>query len=282
MLIKGNKSGYRPSMLRTGAGRSKLSAMITAARERDLISAADLLLDARRTCHPIDDLPIELRPTSLEEAYFVQDRMSWTYEDVGGWKVGAPSPEATPSFAPMPAAWMTGTGCDLRGVVHRYRGIEAEIAFKLQRDLPPRDIPYTREEVMAAIASMHPAIEILETGLRDPEQATKLTAVADMALHGGFVYGDPVPNWQSIDFAKEQVSLAIDGTIRVERTGSNTSGDLLRLLPWLANEGARRTEGLKKGDWITTGSWTGNTLATAGSAVEARFASCKPVVFRFA
>ena len=36
-------------------------------------------------------------------------------------------------------------------------------------------------------------------------------------------------------------------SVRVERTGSNTSGDLMRLLPWLANEGAARTDGLKTG-----------------------------------
>jgi 2-keto-4-pentenoate hydratase len=102
-----------------------------------------------------------------------------------------------------------------------------------------------------------------------------------MAMHGGFVYGDPVPGWQDINFAKESVLLAVDGSVRVERTGSNTSGDLMRLLPWLANEGASRTEGLKKGDWITTGSWTGNTMATAGATVETRFAHAGQVVLRF-
>jgi len=256
--------------------------MMTGAREKDLISAADMLLDARRTCKPIADLPKELRPTTLEEAYFIQDRMSWAYERIGGWKIGAPTPDATPSFAPMPADWMTSSGCGLRGIAHRYRGVEAEIAFKLGSDLPQRGTPYTREEVVAAIASMHPAIEVLETALLNPDEATKLTSVADMSMHGGFVYGDPVPDWQNIDFAKESVSLAIDGAVRVERTGSNTSGDLMRLLPWLANEGASRTEGLKKGDWITTGSWTGNTLAAAGASVETRFARAGQVVLRFA
>jgi 2-keto-4-pentenoate hydratase len=256
--------------------------MMTGAREKDLISAADMLLDARRTCKPIADLPKELRPTTLEEAYFIQDRMSWAYERIGGWKIGAPTPDATPSFAPMPADWMTSSGCGLRGIAHRYRGVEAEIAFKLGADLPQRETPYTREEVVAAIASMHPAIEVLETALLNPDEATKLTSVADMSMHGGFVYGDPVPDWQSIDFAKESVSLSIDGALRVERTGSNTSGDLMRLLPWLANEGASRTEGLKKGDWITTGSWTGNTLAAAGASVETRFARAGQVVLRFA
>jgi len=255
--------------------------MMTGAREKDLIHAADLLLDARRTNQPITDLPKEFRPTTLEEAYFIQDRMSWAYEAIGGWKVGAPTPEATPSFAPMPAAWITCSGCELRGVMHRYRGVEAEIAFKMGADLPPREVPYTREEVVAAIESMHPAIEILETALADPDQATKLTSVADMAMHGGFVFGEAVQDWQSIDFNKESVTLTINGTVRVERTGSNTSGNLMRLLPWLANEGASRTEGLKKGDWITTGSWTGNEQAGAGAMVEARFARAGRVVLRF-
>lgn len=150
------------------------------------------------------------------------------------------------------------------------------------KDLPPRETPYTREEVIAAIASMHPAIEILETALADPAHADKLTGVADLSLHGGFVYGEAVPNWQNIDFTKESVTLAVDGSVRVERTGSNTSGDLLRLLPWLANEGASRTEGLKKGDWITTGSWTGFTQGDAGSAVEAVFSTAGKAFMRFA
>ncbi|MEG9436252.1 fumarylacetoacetate hydrolase family protein [Edaphobacter sp. HDX4] len=256
--------------------------MITGSRQKDLMDAADMLVDARRTCHPIADLPKGLQPTTLEEAYFVQDRMSLAYERIGGWKVGAPGADATPTFAPMPADWITCTGCELRGLTHRFRGVEAEIAFKMGADLLPRETPYTRDEVFSAVASMHPAIEILETGLIDPEQATKLSGVADMALHGGFVYGNAVADWQSIDFSKETVSLAVDGAVRVQRTGSNTAGDLTRLLPWLVNEGASRTEGLRKGDWITTGSWTGITIATAGSTVEATFVHAGRVAFRFA
>src|SRR5271154_4425692 len=142
--------------------------MITGAQERQLISAADMLLDARRTGTPIADLPKDLQPTSMEEAYFVQDRMSWTYEAIGGWKVGAPTADATPIFAPMPANWMSCSGCEIRGVTHRYRGLEAEIAFYMGEDLPPREKPYSREEVIAAIASCHPAIEVLDSALLDP------------------------------------------------------------------------------------------------------------------
>jgi 2-keto-4-pentenoate hydratase len=255
--------------------------MISGAQERQLMDAADMLLDARRTCKPIMDLPVDNRPTTLEEAYFVQDRMSWAYEAIGGWKVGAPTPDATPSFAPMPLIWMSCSGCELRGMNHRYRGLEAEIAFLLGKDLPPREMPYTREEVIAAIASCHPAIEILESGLVDPAQASKLSGVADLALHGGFVFGDAYPDWQNLDFSKEHVTITVDGSVRADRTGSNTSGDLMRLLPWLANEGASRTEGLKMGDWITTGSWTGFTQACGGSSVDVEFAHAGKVHLRF-
>jgi 2-keto-4-pentenoate hydratase len=112
-------------------------------------------------------------------------------------------------------------------------------------------------------------------------KAEKLSMIADLQMHGAFVYGAPVANWQSIDFSREHVTLAVDGVVRVERTGSNTSGDLMRLLPWLANEGAARTGGLKAGQWVTTGSWTGLALGTAGSCVDVHFSTAGEVDLRF-
>jgi 2-keto-4-pentenoate hydratase len=263
---------------------------MTGLREKELMDAADLLLDARRTGVPIADLPEALRPTTQDEAYFVQDRMAEAYEEIGGWKIGAATPEATPAFAPMPRNWIAASGAELTDLPGskqwRYRGLEAEIAFLMGDDLPPRHVaqgqtPYTREEVVAAIASCHPAIEVLESGLLDPEMATPLSKQADLQMHGGFVYGPAYADWRSIDFTKETVVLAVDGAVRVERTGSNTSGDLMRLLPYLANEGAARTGGLKRGDWITTGSWTGNVQAQSGSSVDVRFGTAGRVGLRF-
>ena len=132
------------------------------------------------------------------------------------------------------------------------------------------------------MASCHPAIEVLETAFRDPAKAAREAMLADLQMHGGFVYGPAVAGWQNIDFMQEGVSLAVDGVVRVERTGSNTSGDLLKLLPWLANEGASRTGGLRAGQWITTGSWTGNTPADIGSTVTAEFSAAGRVDLRFA
>jgi 2-keto-4-pentenoate hydratase len=255
---------------------------MTGPEELRIIDAANVLLDARRTCHPIADLPANLQPQSVDEAYAIQDRMIAALGEIGGWKIGAPSPDATPMYAPMPHAWIAATGSTLAGERWRFRGLEAEIAFLVGSDLPPRPQPYTREETIAAMASCHPAIEVLEPAFEDPFKVARLSTIADLQMHGGFVYGPAVPNWQSIDFSKEHVLLVVDGVVRVERTGSNTAGDLLRLLPWLANEGAARTGGLRKGQWVTTGSWTGYTLGSPGSVVEVCFDTAGRVDLRFA
>ena len=254
---------------------------MTGNRENDLEAAADLLLDARRTNTPIADLPENLRPTNLDEVYAVQDTIAEAYGEIGGWKIGAPNPEATPLFAPMPAAWIAPGGSLLSGN-RWFRGLEAEIAFLVGEDLPPRATPYSREEVVAAMASCHPVIEVLEPGFSDPFKVDRNSMLADLQIHGGFIYGPAFDNWKSVDFTTEKVTLAVDGVIRIERTGSNTSGDFIKLLPWLANEGATRTGGLRKGQWITTGSWIGYTQADAGSTVDVIFSTVGSVSLRFA
>jgi 2-keto-4-pentenoate hydratase len=249
---------------------------MTGTRENMLQQAANVLLDARRTGETIADLPADLQPADLAEVYFIQDAMAAAMGEIGGWKIGAPTPEATPLFAPMPKVWMAANGSSLGGQRFRYRGLEGEVAFQVGKDLPPRAQgapPYTREEVLDAMASCHPAVEVLESAFTDPSQASRLASLADLQIHGGFVFGPAYPGWRAVDFNREHVVLSVDGVIRVDRTGSNTSGDLLKLLPWLANEGASRTGGLRAGQWITTGSWTGNTPGTTGSTVEVDFST---------
>src|SRR5215469_15177593 len=147
---------------------------MTGERENQLIQAGAILMDARRTNKPIDELPQPLRPVTLEEAYFIQGRLALAYGEIGGWKIGAPTSDATPLFAPMPLVWIVPSETQL-GAKHRFRGLEAEIAFLIGRDLPPPPTPYSREEVVAAIASCHPASEVIESGLTDPTRADKLS-----------------------------------------------------------------------------------------------------------
>ena len=247
------------------------------------LDAANALLDARRTVTPIPDLPDALRPTTEAEAFAVQDELILAYGEIGGWKVGRPSPEATPVCAPMPRAWMASDGAILAAPHFRFRGLEAELAFLLGEDLPPRTTPYTLDEIKAAIASAHPAIEILESALTEPTEAPRLSMLADLQMHGGFVYGPPITNWRALNFAGETATLAVDGSIRAEHTASANSGDFFfSLLLWLANDGAARTNGLRAGQFITTGSWTGVTRTSSNSTVDAHFTTLGRVCLTFA
>ncbi|SEF53695.1 2-keto-4-pentenoate hydratase [Bryocella elongata] len=255
---------------------------MTENREHALRNAASILIDTRTVGQTVTDLPVELQPVDMDEIYFVQDLVASAFGPVGGYKIGAPTPDAAPFFAPMPEAWINPNGATLSGPHWRFRALEAEIAFLVGEDLPPRETPYSREEVLAAMASCHPAIEVLESALADPIKAARGSSMGDLQMHGGFVPGPAVKDWQSIDFTKERVTVTVNGEVLVERVGSNTSGDFLRLLPFLANEGAARTGGLKRGQWITTGSWTGNTPVAAGSHCVAEFSTAGKAELTFA
>ncbi len=154
----------------------------------------------------------------------------------------------------------------------RVFGIEAEIAFRLARDLPPRGKPYTHDEVVAAIASMHPAIELVDSRFADWQKVDALSKIADNQSNGALIHGSAVANWQKLglDLARPPITVTIDGK-EAARTAGNSGGDPLRLLTALANHCTGRTGGLREGDMITTGSITGVTFAKPGAAVTADF-----------
>jgi 2-keto-4-pentenoate hydratase len=241
--------------------------------EDRLRQAAEILLKARRELDPIAELPAELRPNSQQEAYTLQNIVATALGPIGGWKIGASSPDVTPLFGPMPLlGGFAPSGYTLSRHMRRYRGVEAEIAFLLGKDLPARKQPYSREEVVDAITSAHPAIELLESAYLDPDKVDRLSMIGDLQMNGGFAYGPAYANWQNFDFSQESVTVSIDGSIRFEGTATNTAGtDLLRLVVYLANEGATRTGGIEAGQWVTTGSWSGKTLASAGSTALVSF-----------
>jgi 2-keto-4-pentenoate hydratase len=179
---------------------------------------------------------------------------------------------------------MLAPGAPVPASRSRLRGVEVEVAFLIAHDLPSRASFYTREEISAAVASVHPAIEIVESALLDPSAVPPLLKSADLQINGGFVYGPAFAesNWPSIDWTTETASLIVNGSIRLERTASNTAGtDLLRLLQYVANEGSVRTGGLHKGQWVTTGSWTGLSFCNPGDHVEGRFTGSSPARLTF-
>jgi 2-keto-4-pentenoate hydratase len=236
------------------------------------------LLDARRR-GTIISLASEDVPQSEAAAYAVQHAVAQSLGPIGGWKVGAGGPAAAASAAPLPASGIMSAPA-LLPAAWSDRLVEAEIAFRIGTDLPPRAAAYTRAEVLAAIASCHPVVEVVQWRIAEGVLAPPNLKLADHGGHGALVVGEAVPAWQQIDFATLTVTQEIAGQETKRGTG-NPAGDMIRLVAWLADEGAVWAGGLKAGQIVTCGSWTGVTEAAAGAPVTVTFAGLAPVELRF-
>ena len=228
-----------------------------------------------RTPRPLD-LPAALRPRSAAEAYAVQDAVVRERGEVAGWKVGAASPQAEPVRAALTkdSVWVDAAGQAVHlpaagfGVI----GVEAELVYQLGADLPDRAIPYTAAEVLAAVVSVRAAIEVCDTRFAAWAQQGEWSRLADQACHGALIVGSGVADVAAVQPLMQGVTLSVNGSVAVQHAAwGNPAGDPLRLLVWLANEGARSLGGLRAGQWVTTGSCTGTVLVAPGTVVGADF-----------
>jgi 2-keto-4-pentenoate hydratase len=232
--------------------------------------AASILLEARRARRWLPSLPEACRPLSSEQCYAIQRRVLAELGPIAAWKVGAPSPEAQPVCAAIAAGTLFESGANLPATMFHLVGIEAEIAYRLSADLPPRDRDYGLDELIAAIDSVHPAIEVSDTRFVTWASQDRFSHVADQLNHGALVFGTGRADWQSVEAASQKTILSIDGRATVEVVGGNPGGDPLRLLVWLANVGAHPFGGLRAGTIVTTGSVTGVEFVKVPMTAEAQ------------
>ncbi|HEY0835905.1 MAG TPA: fumarylacetoacetate hydrolase family protein [Azospirillum sp.] len=249
----------------------------------DRAERAAALLIAARTGDRLRELPEDCRPRTAEEAYAIQDLVLARTGPANAWKVGAKTPEGEPACAPMPVPTVHPSPATLPSDAFGVRLIEAEIAYRFGRALPPRPQPYTADEVLAAVDAVLPGIEVVDGRFQDRNAVDALSILADNITSGAYVTGAPVFDWRRIEPARQGVQLRVNGAIVVDTVGGNPAGgDLTRLLVWAANALSMRGHGLKPGDIVTTGSCTGMTPAGPGDAVEAEFPGLGTVSLRFA
>jgi 2-keto-4-pentenoate hydratase len=233
--------------------------------------AAQFLLAVRQGGRRPAALPESMRPRTVGDAYAIQDAVATTLGAVGGWKVGAKGPAAEPTCAPLPASLILRSPQRFARGRFADNGVEAELAFTLARDLPPRPQPYAAADLEAAVATVHAAIEIVESRFADLNAVDALSLLADFQSNGALVIGDGIALPEAFESSTQQVTLDIDGKRVAESRGCNPAGDVLRLLAWMANHASARSGGLRRGDVVTTGSWTGMRFVAPGARVEAAF-----------
>jgi 2-keto-4-pentenoate hydratase len=171
---------------------------------------------------------------------------------------------AEPTCAPVAASAIVESGATFDAARFHGLALEVEFAFRLKRDLPPRDQAYRYEEVVDAVDFV-PLIEIVGSRYRDRTGLSVAEQLADANANGAFVLGKAITDWRSFDFMRQRVELAIDGTVVQSAMGTHPAGDPLKLVVWQANHLTGRNGGLRSGAVVTTGSLQGMTPAGAGS-----------------
>ena len=253
-------------------------------------AAAGLLHAARRDVRAISALPGGLRPQSAAEAYAIQDALfEQSGAELTGFKIGCTSQAAQdylatdgPFYGCMSHESVRESPAELSAGGFIFRLIEPEFAFRLGADLPARRAAYGRGETAAAVASAHPAIEVINSAFgQDWTRAGAPALIADNGVHGAFVLGPACADWRALDLAAHRVTLLRNGCEEGDGVGANALGHPLDALAWLANQGALGGRGLKVGDVVTTGVVTPFIYVEAGDRVTADFGALGEVSLRF-
>lgn len=208
-------------------------------------------------------------PRSRIDAYQVQDLMIAALGGACGWKVGLGEKNPEPYCAPLPRARLRPSGCDYVRP-DKVARVEAELGFRLGRDVPPSTTFRDKAGCTALIDAIVPCIEIIETRLTAPAARDPLWKLADLQANGGLVLGCPVP-WKAQNLSK--VRLTIDPAQRdAFDLVSHPFGEPLDLFCWMINHVSQQRGGLKRGDVIITGSYCGLAEIHAPQCFIAAFA----------
>ena len=202
-----------------------------------------------------------IEPETDDEVYAVQEATVAALGGCGGWKVGASSPTATPTFAPLP---LRGIRVEAEPWVSTapWVAVEVEIALRVARtiDADLADRLDDRAALEEAFDAVMVAVEIVETRLAEWTLAPARAKAADLLTHGALVIGTPLAlRGLGHDLSAATARLDIDGRDGIETTAGNPAGDPRRLLRPLALHCVARGLPLRAGQIVTTGSLTGMT-----------------------
>ncbi|AIO69474.1 2-keto-4-pentenoate hydratase [Burkholderia oklahomensis] len=234
--------------------------------------AARHLVAARRAGVAGALLPDACRPDDIETALAIQKRVvELLGEPVGGWKCALPPPGRV-VVAPILSSTihMAHTSAEpFRVVGTPTVRIEPEIAFVLDRDLPPLGRPYSEDEVRGAIRETRLAIEVLGCRYADPARATVFELLADGQFNQGLCVGPVVSD--GLHAALDAIALEFRGGLTRSIDGRHPDGHPFKPLRWLVNFLAARGESVRAGQIVTTGSYAGAIDVPLGQVLTVRF-----------
>ncbi|WP_315798583.1 MULTISPECIES: fumarylacetoacetate hydrolase family protein [unclassified Bradyrhizobium] len=252
-------------------------------------SAAGLLRQHWSEGRKLAALPPELRPRDRAEGYAIQAELErHSPKPLFGWKIAATSEAGQRHInvaGPMAGRILAETVLPAGGTAamagNAMRVAEPEFAFRLGADLLPRPTPYDVAEVLAAVDTLHPAIEIPDSRFADFVSAGEAQLIADNACAHLFVLGEATTaDWRSRDLIAERPRIALRGETFIGH-GRNVLGDPLIALAWLVNELSALGVPARAGQVVTTGTCHAPLPIGSGDHMEADFGDLGQVSVRF-
>ena len=240
--------GHRTEDRRTDDGLAEATAPAEAAR---------ILWRAWMQGARLPSLPERCRPRDRAEGYAIQSELvRLSGQRVAGWKIAATSLAGQRHLnvdGPLAGPLLAGVESTIDLRPNRMRLAEAEFAFRIAVPLPPRGSVYTYDEVKAATASAHPALELPDSRYDDVTSVGAPQLIADAACAWWAKVAETgVADWRDRDLDAHTVAVFKDGRLVAEGRGENVGGPL-RALTWVANELATYAGGLSAGDLVITG-----------------------------
>jgi 2-keto-4-pentenoate hydratase len=236
---------------------------------RQIANAAAVLVSARRGGRLPAELPADSRPASVADAHAVQDAVTDALgKPVGAFKAMAPANgEATRGI--IYADTIHRSPARIPAAAVPQCGVEGEVAFVFRHDLPARAADYSRDEVAAAVDACA-AIEVVTSRYQNSDVVTNLEKLADSISNGAFVHATPSNGWRGLDLGKLRVTLTVNGVPVLEQHGGHPTGDPLGVVVALANM-MRRKDGVRAGQFVTCGSFTGLRYLQPGDVCGVHF-----------
>ena len=253
-------------------------------------AASDLLWRLWHEGKRTPALPASIRPITRAEAYAIQAHLeAHSARPMQGWKIAATSQAGQthigidgPLAGRLLAEHVFADGAELPWGANHMRVAEAEFAFRMARDLPPRPQPYTVAEILDAVATLHPAIEVPDSRYDDFSNVGGPQLIADNACAHDFVLGPATTaNWRALDLAQHRVLATVAGKPAHEGIGKNVLGDPRVALAWLANELSAHGVTLKASQVVTTGTCIVPLPIAPGDTLTADFGALGKVTARF-
>jgi 2-keto-4-pentenoate hydratase len=219
------------------------------------------LIAARRQHRAIGSLSTECLPPDAATAYAIQQAViAGLGGTTGAWKIGAKSPGADASGAPIAASLTFASPVRLERQAFFRVLIELEIAFRFAEPVAPRGQTYARDEVLALVGDVLPVIEIVDSRFAEWPDVAPLAQLADAQNNGALVAGRPIPYAslaRHFDFVSPELELSFDGTSLVPEAPGNPAGDPRELLVWFVNHCAAMGITIEPEWTITTGTYVG-------------------------